>query len=110
VADGATTTWLFAAAADDIWEGEMRAVSLGSLDVLLCNVEGEFVAYDDRCPHLAHPLSQGVLSEHVLTCAAHEWVFDARTGHGVNPARVCLRSHPVRVDDDRVFVGLREDP
>ncbi|HEY2192506.1 MAG TPA: Rieske 2Fe-2S domain-containing protein [Actinomycetospora sp.] len=106
--DDAATAWLYAGMPDDIWEGEMRAVSLGAVDVLLCNVDGELVAYEDRCPHLANPLSQGVLSEHVLTCAAHEWVFDARTGQGINPEGVCLRRYPVRLDDDRILVGLPE--
>lgn len=40
-----------------------------------------------------------------LTCAAHEWVFDARTGRGVNPASACLRRYPVRLAGDRIYVS-----
>ena len=74
--------WLMVGTLDDLWEGEMMAVNFGAVDVLLCNVDGELFAYEDRCPHLANPLSQGDLRDGVLTCAAHEWEFDARTGRG----------------------------
>jgi toluene monooxygenase system ferredoxin subunit len=98
--------WLDAGTLEDVWEGEMCAVSLGSVDVLLCNIDGQVHAYQDRCPHLANPLSEGELRDNVLTCAAHEWVFDARTGNGVNPEDACLRRFPVRVDGDRILVQL----
>jgi len=87
----------------------MCAVTLGAVDVVLCNLDGELVAYRDSCPHLANPLSEGDLHDGVLTCAAHEWQFDAHTGQGVNPASACLERYPVRLDEDRVFVGIEED-
>jgi toluene monooxygenase system ferredoxin subunit len=107
--DGAVVEWRYAGTLVDVWEGEMCAVDLGAVDVLLCNVDGEVFAYEDRCPHLANPLSQGVLEYNVLTCAAHEWSFDARTGRGVNPASACLHRYPVRLDGDQVFVGVGAD-
>jgi toluene monooxygenase system ferredoxin subunit len=103
--------WIDAATLDELWEGEMLTVTVGAIDVLVCNIAGEVFAYEDRCPHLANPLSKGALDEHVLTCAAHEWTFDARTGNGVNPAAACLRRFPVRLDGDTILVDLdRSDP
>jgi len=101
--------WRYAGSLDDIWAGEMTAVKLGAADVLLCNLDGTLVAYEDRCPHLGSPLSAGALDGGVLTCGAHEWRFDAWTGRGVNPASACLRRYPVRLDGEQIFVGLRED-
>ncbi|HEY3717449.1 MAG TPA: Rieske 2Fe-2S domain-containing protein [Jatrophihabitantaceae bacterium] len=101
--------WLYAGTLDDVWAGEMVAVTLGSVDVLLCNLDGELLAYEDRCPHLANPLSQGVLHDRVLTCAAHEWMFDVGTGHGVNPAGACLHRYPVRLEGERIFVDVGPD-
>jgi toluene monooxygenase system ferredoxin subunit len=98
--------WVDAATLDELWEGEMLTVTVGAVDVLLCNIDGEVFAYEDRCPHLANPLSKGALDGHVLTCAAHEWAFDVRTGNGVNPAAACLRRFPVCVDGDTVLVEL----
>ena len=105
-ADTPPAVWRYAGTLDDLWEGELRGVNLGGVDVVLCNVDGELFAYQDRCPHLANPLSQGVLNHDTLRCAAHEWEFDARTGQGVNPQDACLKPFPVRLDNDRIFVAL----
>ena len=59
--DSTVAVWRYAGTLDDIWAGEMRAVNLGAVDVLLCNLDGTLVAYENRCPHLANPLSEGVL-------------------------------------------------
>lgn len=110
----AVDAWTYAATRDDIWEGEMCAVRIGAgpdtVDVLLCNIDGTVLAYEDRCPHLASQLSRGVLDDGVLTCAAHEWQFDARTGHGVNPASASLHGYPVHMDGDRILVDVRRAP
>ena len=105
-ADTPPAVWRYAGTLDDLWEGEVRGVNLGGVDVVLCNVDGELFAYEDRCPHLANPLSHGVLQQNTLRCVAHEWEFDARTGQGVNPQAARLKPFPVRHDDDRIFVAI----
>ena len=98
--------WVTAATLDELWEGEVLGVSVGAVDVVLCNIEGEVLAYEDRCPHLGHPLSNGAIVPPVLTCAAHEWAFDVRTGDGVNPTTARLRRFPVRIDGDTILVDV----
>jgi toluene monooxygenase system ferredoxin subunit len=98
--------WVDAATLDELWDGEMLTVNIGAVDVLLCHLDGEVFAYEDRCPHLANPLSKGALDAPVLTCPAHEWAFDVRTGTGVNPAAACLRRFPVRIEGDTILVDL----
>ena len=86
----------------------MRAVSLGTIDLVMCNVEGQVFAYADRCPHSASRLSDGTFDGRLITCAAHEWVFDACGGGGVNPVESCLKRYPTCVIDDAIFVDLCE--
>ena len=86
----------------------MRAVNLGAVDVLLCNLDGMLVAYENRCPHLANPLSEGVLSDDgVLTCAAHEWEFDARTGSRNEPGQRLPAPLPGATRRDEDLCGRR---
>jgi len=40
--------WVDAATLDDLWEGEIRAVIVDAVDVVLCNVDGDVFAYEDR--------------------------------------------------------------
>lgn len=92
-------------ATEDLWEEEMESFLVGGREVLVVHVEGGFRAYEGLCPHQSVRLVEGELEGCVLTCSAHHWQFDLRTGAGVNPARARLRSLPVRVEDGQVQVG-----
>ena len=100
--------WQVIATLDDLWEGDHKAVNVNGMAVLLVNVGGEIRAYDDRCPHSGSPLSNGTLKGEVLTCPAHEWVFDCRSGQGINPADIQLRPVPIRVEGEDILV--KSDP
>ena len=86
----------------------MESFDVGDAEVLLVKVGGQIQAYDGVCPHQSQSLVEGELEGGVLTCRAHEWQFDVRTGEGVNPRDTCLRRHDVRVTSDgMVEVRLR---
>lgn len=92
---------------DDVWEGEMKVVKAGPHEVLVVHAEGGVVAaFDPQCPHQNFPLIDGGLEGRTLTCAAHLWQFDAATGAGINPEDCQLRSYPVKIEDDHVFVAI----
>lgn len=63
--------------------GEMRRVTVGDLDLLLAHLERGIVATDDRCPHMAAPLSLGRLEGCVVDCPLHSGRFDLCTGETV---------------------------
>lgn len=69
--------------ADDLPPGAMRRVSKGDLDVLLANTPNGIVAVEDRCPHMAAPLSIGTLEGCVVGCPLHEGQFDLCSGDPV---------------------------
>jgi toluene monooxygenase system ferredoxin subunit len=98
--------WVCAATLDDLWDGELLAVTLQDENVVLCNVNGVVVAFRDACPHLGTPLSEGRLEGPILVCSAHEWEFDIRDGRGVNPATACLSAYPVRLESDQILVDV----
>ena len=98
------------AAADDLWDGEMESYELDGREILLVRLDGEYHAYDGACPHQSTSLALGALDGSVLTCSAHEWEFDLRTGQGINPRTACLRRYDVRVADGQVLVSHRPGP
>jgi len=91
---------------EDLWAGEMAGVRVGASPVLLVNVDGVLYAYEDRCPHRGVPLSRGRLEGNALVCGAHEWTYDACTGHGLNPCSAALRPIPVSVEGEEIYVEL----
>jgi len=94
------------ASLDEVWSGEMIGVAVEGISVLLINVEGAVHAYIDACPHLGTPLSRGSLRETVLTCATHQWQFDAQTGCGINPLSACLEPLPLKIQGDEILLDL----
>jgi len=63
--------------------GAMRRVTRGDTDVLLAHTPSGIVAVDDRCPHMAAPLSLGRLEACVVACPLHEGTFDLCSGDPV---------------------------
>jgi len=66
--------------AAELGAGEMRRVTFGDLDVLLAHTSNGIVAIDDRCPHMAAPLSLGELDGCLIACPLHSGQFDLATG------------------------------
>jgi len=95
-----------AARTGDVWGGEMIGVEIDGKKILLVNIDGAIYAYENRCAHLGMALSAGRLVGEVLTCSAHEWQYDACTGHGINPKSVALKTFPVRIEGDAIWVEL----
>jgi nitrite reductase/ring-hydroxylating ferredoxin subunit len=69
--------------ASELPPGTMRRVTSGDLDILLANTPEGIVAVDDRCPHMAAPLSIGTLEGCVVSCPLHEGQFDLCSGDPV---------------------------
>lgn len=91
-------------AANELWDGEMRGHVLAGRKLLVVRLDGCFYAYEDRCAHLGALLSSGKLEGHVLTCSAHHYQYDARTGAGINPRRCALPRFHVKVEAGQVMV------
>lgn len=94
---------------EDLWDGEMIGVHVQGKKVLLIRKDEDVFAYEDRCSHKSVSLSEwGNLKGEVLICKMHDWQYDVRTGSGLNPTRVKLKSYPVRIQDGFIFVGIEK--
>lgn len=90
---------------DDLWEGEMESFQVNGQEVLLLSLEGgDIRAYQGICPHQDILLVEGQFDGKTLTCRAHQWIFDAQTGIGINPDDACLATYPVKVEEEIVWV------
>ena len=66
---------------EDVPPGRCVTVELSDgRELALYNVEGEFHATDNFCPHKGAPLAEGTLCGHTIECGWHGWQFDVRTG------------------------------
>ena len=78
--------------------------------IALFDTEQGILACDNRCPHEGYPLSEGsVAGECILTCNWHNWKFNLESGDNLYGGDK-LRSYPVDVRGDEVWVDLSEPP
>ena len=95
------------AAADEVGPGEIKQYLVEDRFVALCNVEGEFHAFEDVCTHQFTHLSEGEFSDTQVTCPLHGAKFDVKTGAAKSlPAVKPVPKHEVKVEDGNVYVAL----
>jgi nitrite reductase/ring-hydroxylating ferredoxin subunit len=68
---------------DEIPSGNMKHVELNGKEIVVSNVNGKFYAMDERCGHMNARLSNGNISQNIVTCPFHAAKFDISTGKKV---------------------------
>jgi nitrite reductase (NADH) small subunit len=93
---------------NDLAPGQGMVVELDGNRIALFNLNGEFFALDNTCPHRGGPLGEGYCDPTNMTiqCPWHGWVFNVTTGVSpVNPA-ARVEKFEVKIEGDDVKVAL----
>jgi len=110
------------AAADEIPPGERKIVSLAGRSIGIFNIDGEYFALRNRCPHQGGALCEGTLwgvltasapgefsynpRREILTCPWHGWEFHVRTGQSwCDPVRLRVRRFDVTLEPGRALAA-----
>ncbi|MFB6312176.1 MAG: Rieske (2Fe-2S) protein [Salinirussus sp.] len=115
------------AAAADLDPGDRLLVEIEGRDIAVFNVDGEYRAYLNWCPHQGGPACEGALTGRAtasfdresltttvewldeagtLICPWHDWEYDVRTGKCISDPDVELPSYSVQVEDGRLLVDM----
>lgn len=103
------------ATVSEIPPGGRKLVEIEGRCIGVFNLNGEFFALKNRCPHQGGPLCEGPLGSlidstapgdyrltragEMLRCPWHGWEFDLRTGQSWwNPQRTRVKPYPVSVE------------
>ena len=115
---------IHAGTSDALAPGERTFVKHRNVEIGVFNVNGEFRAYRNRCPHQLGPACEGaisgtlmgsaendwnlewVLDGRVLLCPWHQVEFDLDTGERIRGLGERLRSYTVEVDDGELYVNV----
>ena len=86
--------------------GERAFLMLGDKTLALFNVDAQFYAINDSCPHQGASLFGGKLEGRLIQCCAHGLRFDLTNGCLVNSTQLKVASYPVEVIGEQVFILL----
>lgn len=110
------------ATVDEIPPGERKIVEVAGRSVGVFNIDGEFFALRNQCPHQGGPLCQGPLSGlakaqtpdeltyirrgEILRCPWHQWEFDVKTGQSwVDPAKIRVKSYEAKTESGSTLLS-----
>jgi nitrite reductase/ring-hydroxylating ferredoxin subunit len=100
----------------EIPDGDAKAATIAGRELAIFNLDGEYFAMLNRCPHEGGPLCRGKRTSlykskkpgtydvsrpgEILRCPWHGWEFDIRTGRSyLDPDKVRARAYPVTVEN-----------
>lgn len=106
----------------EISPGDNKVVTIRGREICVFNVDGEFFALLNRCPHEGAKLSRGIIvglpesdapgcyklsrPGEILRCPWHGWEFDLRTGRShCDPERLFTKQYKTSIEQEAVDAG-----
>ena len=94
----------------DLSLNSSKVIDLGDKQIALFNYEGEYYALEDMCSHAEASLSEGDVYDCKVECPLHGAEFDLKTGDAVTlPATKPVNKYKVNVEDDYIFIEMKQD-
>ncbi len=114
----------FACNTDELAHGNRKLIRIGTRSIGLFNVNGNYHALLNLCPHTGGTLCEGpvgginlpvdlnkdgyryqqVRKGEILRCAWHGWEFEIATGRCLVDPKLKAKTYAVEVEDGKVFV------
>ncbi len=102
------SSWQTIAKTTDVPVGEGRTYPVDGKLIALFNVDGQFLAVNDLCPHMGASLSEGWVEDGAVTCPWHAWRFCLKDGSWLDAPKSKVRTETfdVRVEGDDVLIDV----
>jgi 3-phenylpropionate/trans-cinnamate dioxygenase ferredoxin subunit len=116
------TTRFVVARAEELPPGQRKIVTVSGREIGVFNVDGEYYALRNVCPHRGAPLCKGRMRPlitspelyqvdyqregEILKCPWHLWEFDIKTGRAMHDESVRVRAYRVRREGDDIVLYL----
>ncbi len=100
----------------EIPAGESKIVRVGENEIGIFNVNGRYVALQNRCPHQGAPLCRGQITGtnlpskpgdyswdrdgEIIRCPWHGWEFDLLSGCALADESIQVKTFPVEVEGE----------
>jgi nitrite reductase (NADH) small subunit len=98
-------TWIKIGTTDNALNNKGRLFIVNEKKIAVFNINNEFFAIDNKCPHAGVDLCNGDVTDKVLTCPAHGWQFNLETGEGVI-LPVGVKKYEIKVENDDLMLNI----
>jgi Fe-S cluster biogenesis protein NfuA/nitrite reductase/ring-hydroxylating ferredoxin subunit len=106
-AGGSESTWIAVESVSELADSSLAPVRVAGRELLVANVDGNLLAYQDRCAACGAPLHDGLLFAGALSCPqCARSFFLPRAGRSMDNDRLQLEPVPLLREDGRVKVAL----
>jgi len=85
---------------------EAKEFPCGNKTICIANVNGEFSALDNVCPHRGGPLGQGVIEGNKVVCPWHGWEWDVKTGTAGQDSGMKVAVYPLKIENGDVLIEI----
>ncbi len=90
-------------------EGRLTEYVAGTKVIGLLQQKGVLYAFSATCPHAGAPLCAGFTDARgKIVCPLHGYRFDPRTGYNSSGEGYKLRTFPIALRPEGIFVGIPE--
>lgn len=105
------TKWIEIATPDSIADGDYKVTTIHDegLEIVVFNINNQFFAIENRCPHQNLPLADGSIENNNITCPFHGAVFSLSTGEAkVHPDADCenLKIFPIKIENNLIKINI----
>src|SRR5688572_9543579 len=91
-----------------IQKGTFVVMELKGEKVCLTRTDKGAYAVQDRCPHNGASLSKGFCTaQNEIVCPLHRYSYDLETGKGTSGGGYALKTYPITIREDGVYVGIK---
>jgi len=91
-----------------IQQGTMMVFELRGEKICVTRTEAGVFAVQDKCPHNGASLSKGFCTEkNEIVCPLHRYSYDLKSGKGTSGGAFALKTYPIEVRDDGVYIGIK---
>jgi len=106
---GSESAWVDVESVSDLADGSLTAVNVVGRELFVANVDGDLLAYRDRCASCGAQLHGGLLLAGALSCPeCARSFFLPRAGRSMDDDRMQLEPVPLLREDGRVKVALAQ--
>jgi nitrite reductase/ring-hydroxylating ferredoxin subunit len=91
-----------------------KLVTVNGIEILIFNVNGQYYAINNKCPHEGSPLKTGMLEGNFIECPKHKARFDITDGCCVGKGRYTfirfdvdnLETYEILIEGEDIYIEL----